>query len=79
LVNAYRPSEYTVVTTVNPRIYRLSGPANLGTGIGRYFIVDRASYNRLTLIGVVGKLLIKGPTLSSGCFNNAAKTGDVFI
>jgi len=79
LVNAYGPSECAVVATVNPHVHRASNPANLGTGMGRCWVVDRNNHNRLAPVGAVGELLIEGPTLSSGYLNNEAKTREVFV
>ncbi|KAK4224364.1 putative peptide synthase [Podospora fimiseda] len=79
LINAYGPSECSVVATVNPCITNSSNPANLGRGIGRCWIVDPDNHNRLVPIGSVGELLIEGPTLSNGYLRNGAKTREVFI
>ncbi|KAB5522985.1 non-ribosomal peptide synthetase [Coniochaeta sp. 2T2.1] len=79
LVNAYGPSECSVVATVNPHMGHGSNPANLGRGTGRVWIVDPRNHHRLAPIGSVGELVVEGPTLSAGYLRNESKTREVFI
>ncbi|KAB5511354.1 non-ribosomal peptide synthetase [Coniochaeta sp. 2T2.1] len=79
LVNAYGPSECSVVATVNSHMDHGSNPANLGRGTSRVWIVDPRNHHRLAPIGSVGELVVEGPTLSTGYLRNESKTREVFI
>lgn len=45
----------------------------------RFWIVSPSNVNRLVPFGSVGELVIEGPTVSPGYWNDAAKTKDAFI
>lgn len=79
LVNAYGPTECSVVATANGKMTPTTNPANLGRGIDRCWIVDAHNHDRLVPIGTIGELLVEGPTLSRGYLKNTKKTSEVFI
>lgn len=79
LVNAYGPSECSVVGSVKPHMTMDTSPANIGTAIDTTWIVDPDNHNRLVPIGAIGELLIEGPTLGRGYLNNEQKTSESFI
>jgi amino acid adenylation domain-containing protein/non-ribosomal peptide synthase protein (TIGR01720 family) len=79
LVNAYGPSECSVVAAVNAHVTRSTNPANIGRGLDRCWIVDARNHHRLAPIGSVGELLVEGPTLARGYLKNQQKTAEAFI
>lgn len=85
LVNAYGPSETTVVATVS---LKSSGNGELvntdGTDIGvpacgRAWIIDPDNVDKLLPRGAVGELIIEGPNVGLGYLNNEEKTKHAFI
>ncbi|RDL40220.1 uncharacterized protein BP5553_00199 [Venustampulla echinocandica] len=80
LINAYGPSECSVVATVNPHMSMSTEPNNMGRAVGgRAWITDVTNYNRLAPVGSIGELVIEGPILSQGYLKNDAKTAESFI
>ena len=79
-MNAYGPSETSVVATVNANVTAETGPANIGKAVGsRSWIVNPLDHNYLVPIGSIGELVVDGPILAQGYLHNAAKTAEVFI
>ncbi|KAL4809630.1 hypothetical protein BDV18DRAFT_157379 [Aspergillus unguis] len=84
-VNAYGPSEATIVATTSLKIdgdgVRLDDDCNsIGTAFsGRTWIVDPHNYNRLLPIGAIGELALEGYNIARGYLNNEKKTKEVFI
>ncbi|TAQ85918.1 hypothetical protein B7494_g5755 [Chlorociboria aeruginascens] len=80
LINAYGPSECSVVATANSRVTLSTEPTNMGRAVGgRSWVVDPRNHDRLTPIGAVGELLIDGPILARGYLCNDIKTAEVFV
>lgn len=80
LLNAYGPSETSIIATVNPRMTLSTDPVNMGRAVGAYsWITDKLNPNRLVPIGSIGELVIEGPILARGYLNNESKTEEVFI
>lgn len=79
LINAYGPTECSVVAAVKSHMSADTIPANIGRPIDTCWIVDPKDHNRLVPIGAVGELLIEGPTLARGYLNNEQKTSESFI
>ncbi|WPB04508.1 uncharacterized protein RHO25_009154 [Cercospora beticola] len=80
LKNAYGPTECTVTAAVSERLSLNSDPADLGRAVAcRSWIVDASDHNRLCAIGCVGELLLEGPILARGYYNEPGKTADSFI
>ncbi|KAM0438114.1 hypothetical protein ACHAQK_006845 [Fusarium lateritium] len=80
LMNAYGPSETSVVATVNPSVTLSSSPSNIGRAVGGIcWIVDATNHNRLAPIGVVGELVVEGPILAQGYLKDPDKTAESFI
>lgn len=80
LINAYGPSECSVVATVNSHVSATSEPSNIGRAVGgRCFIVDQHNHDKLVPIGAIGELLIEGPILARGYLKNPAKAAESFI
>jgi amino acid adenylation domain-containing protein/non-ribosomal peptide synthase protein (TIGR01720 family) len=85
VVNAYGPSETTVVATYS---LKSDGSGELvnsdGTDIGvpacgRAWIVDPDNANKLLPRGAAGELVIEGPNVARGYLNNEEKTTRAFI
>lgn len=79
LINAYGPTECSVVAAVKSHISVDTIPGNIGRPIDTCWIVDPKDHTRLVPIGSVGELLIEGPTLAKGYLNNDQKTSEAFI
>ncbi|KAK6815196.1 hypothetical protein RU639_008655 [Aspergillus parasiticus] len=82
VMNAYGPAECSVVSATQscPDIHNGGDPNNIGFARGAVcWIVDQSDHQRLAPIGVVGELLIEGPTIGRGYVNNPEKTAKAFI
>ncbi|KAG8676481.1 Non-ribosomal peptide synthetase FpNRPS4 [Fusarium poae] len=80
LMNAYGPSETSVVATVNSRVGENSSPSNIGRAVGGLcWVIDSTNHDRLVPVGVVGELLVEGPILSQGYLKNPQKNAESFI
>ena len=85
LVNAYGPSECSVVATTSIKVdeqgNQLNGePADIGRAVGsRSWVVDPHDHNRLMPVGGVGELVVEGRIVARGYLNNEQKTKDAFI
>ena len=54
--------------------------SNIGRGVGsRLWIVEQADHNHLAPIGCMGELVIEGPVLARGYFEDGEKTKAAFI
>lgn len=80
LINAYGPSEASVVAVVNPDVSNKT-PNNIGYGIQptTTWLVNPEDHNQLTPMGSVGELALGGPTLSRGYLGDISKTAAAFI
>jgi acyl-CoA synthetase (AMP-forming)/AMP-acid ligase II len=85
VVNAYGPSESTVVATVS---IKSDGSGELinndGTdigvpGCGRAWVVDAENPQKLLPHGAIGELVLEGPNVGRGYLNNQAKTDHAFV
>lgn len=81
LVNAYGPSESSVVACVNPRVSFEKSPTCIGHGISSTltWVLDPTDHNKLAPLGAVGELALSGPTLAREYLGNPAKTSEGFI
>ncbi|KAM0723808.1 hypothetical protein Q7P37_000798 [Cladosporium fusiforme] len=85
LVNAYGPSETTVVATVSLKsngegeVLNTDGTEIGTTRCGRAWIVDTNNADKLMPRGAVGELVIEGPNVGRGYLNNDEKTKHSFI
>ena len=77
LINAYGPTEASVLATVNVDVVDAT---SIGHGVGALtWVTDRHNSDRLASIGAVGELLLEGPTLARGYLNDPTKTRAAFI
>ncbi|KAF7512378.1 hypothetical protein GJ744_001946 [Endocarpon pusillum] len=80
LANGYGPTECSIAATGNTRLTPQTDPANIGRALGSVcWIVDPEDHRRLMPIGAPGELLIQGPIVARGYFNDPAKTEAVFV
>ena len=85
LLNAYGPSETSVIASVSTKIdedgNEINGDAsNIGRAVGgRNWVVDPQDYTKLRPVGCIGELLVEGSTVARGYLNNEQKTANAFI
>ena len=81
LMNAYGPSECSIITNVQPSSEILKiDPANIGHPTGAVaWVVDQNESNRLVPVGAVGELLLEGPIVGKGYINRPALTAAAFV
>ena len=80
LINAYGPSECAVAAAINSSVTEQTEPTNIGYPVGgRCWIVYSTNHHQLAPIGCIGELIIEGPTLARGYWNDVEKTQSSFI
>lgn len=85
VINAYGPSEATVVATVGVKVdWEGNRVNNDPTSIGhaancRVWIVDPNNYHRLLPVGAVGEMLLEGSNIAREYLGNAEKTKAAFV
>lgn len=85
LVNAYGPTECSVVATTSTKVdeeHRVcnTDSSNIGTAVGgRIWVADTRSADRLVPLGAIGELLVEGRLVARGYLNNKDKTDKAFI
>ncbi|KAJ5414528.1 hypothetical protein N7509_001155 [Penicillium cosmopolitanum] len=81
LMNAYGPSECSVIATVQSSLEALyTDPADIGMPAGgATWAVSPQNSAQLTAIGAVGELLIEGPIVGRGYANRPEQTNASFI
>jgi len=85
VINAYGPSEATVVATVGVKVdwdgNRVNDdPTCIGTPPNcRVWVVDPNNYNRLLPVGAIGEMLLEGSNIARGYLANPEKTKAAFV
>ncbi|PVH97248.1 nonribosomal peptide synthase-like protein, partial [Periconia macrospinosa] len=81
LINAYGPTENSVLSLVNGKVSTQRDPSNIGFALesARTWLTEPENPHRLAPVGAVGELCVEGPLLASGYLNNPKKTAEVFI
>lgn len=79
LINAYGPSECSVVAVCNNNVTPDTHPLDIGTALAPAFVTDPINHDRLLPIGEIGELLIHGPTLAREYLDNPSQTAESFI
>lgn len=85
VINAYGPSEATItaassIKTPGDGTIVNRDCSDIGINhCGRTWIVDPSNYNRLVPSGAVGELVLEGPNVGRGYFNNDERTKQSFI
>ena len=79
VINAYGPSETSVIATTSKAFGPGSDSRNIGYGLGlATWVVDRNCSSKLSPVGGVGELWLEGPLVSEGYLNDSAKTDAAF-
>nr|AHZ65449.1 peramine synthetase [Epichloe coenophiala] len=80
ICNAYGPSECTPTATINANPMEPQMATHIGKGAGVVtWIVDADDHDELLPPGCTGELLLEGPLIGRGYFNDSAKTAAAFI
>ena len=80
LVNAYGPTECSVLSLINADMTPEQDARNIGYAAGcNSWIVDPLDHNKLVAIGAPGELLIEGSILARGYLNDDKKTALSFV
>jgi len=81
LLNAYGPTEGSVVALANNQVSTQPDPSSIGRALesARSWIVNPNNPHQLAPVGAVGELCIEGPLLARGYINNPIKTAEVFV
>ncbi|PSN72225.1 acetyl-CoA synthetase-like protein [Corynespora cassiicola Philippines] len=81
LLNAYGPTEGSVVAVANDQVATQRDPSTIGRMLqsGRAWILNPDNPNQLAPVGAVGELCIEGALLARGYLNNHAKTAEAFV
>jgi amino acid adenylation domain-containing protein len=85
LVNAYGPTECSVVATTSTKVDESrrvcnTDSSNIGSAVGgRVWVVDPHTPDRLVPVGAVGELVIEGRLVARGYLNNKEQTAKSFI
>ncbi|OGM49538.1 hypothetical protein ABOM_001685 [Aspergillus bombycis] len=80
LVNAYGPSECSIVTCFQQPVTLSTDHRNIGiSASASCWIVDPEDHDTLLPIGAVGELLVEGPIVGRGYLNDPEKTAAAFI
>ncbi|KAK1759075.1 non-ribosomal peptide synthetase [Echria macrotheca] len=84
LVNAYGPTECSVVATTSTKVdesHRLhnTDPSTIGTAVGgRIWVVDAQNPDRLAPVGAVGELVVEGRHVARGYLHRPEQTAKSF-
>ncbi|QIW97728.1 hypothetical protein AMS68_003246 [Peltaster fructicola] len=79
LHECYGPAEVSISNRA-PSIRRQDNPSNVGHGVRSWlFIVDPDDYNRLLPVGAIGELLVEGPFLARGYWEDPERTKISFV
>lgn len=80
LINAYGPSECSVIATANTNLVAAGDTRNIGRPVGCIgWVANEHNVNRPATIGVAGELVVQGPTLARGYLNDEKVTASTFI
>ena len=74
VVNAYGPSECTIMCAANTSLERVADVHKIGYGLGANLWIKDPFTTELAAIGVVGELMVEGPLVGLGYLNDEAKT-----
>ncbi|KAJ6087294.1 hypothetical protein N7467_006208 [Penicillium canescens] len=80
VINAYGPSECTIMCATNRNITCVKDAESIGFGLGAtLWIADLHEIKRLAPVGAVGELLIDGPIIGQGYLGDEQKTRESLV
>lgn len=80
VINAYEPSECTIMCAANTNIACIEDAATIGRGLGAaLWIADVNNVERLAPVGAVGELLIEGPIIGQGYLGDERRTAQSLV
>ena len=85
LINAYGPSETSVIAATSTKVDEDGTEVNRDTGTiggavgGRNWVVNPRNYHQLTPVGGIGELLVEGRHVARGYLKNEQKTAEAFV
>ncbi|KAI1116770.1 hypothetical protein F5Y14DRAFT_405127, partial [Nemania sp. NC0429] len=80
LVNSFGPAETSIWCHAHPHFQETDDGSDIGWSVGcATWIVDPDNYTRLMPIGAIGELVVEGPNVAAGYYNNPAKTQAAFL
>lgn len=80
VINAYGPSECTIMCAANTSIACIEDAATIGRGLGAtLWIADVNNVERLAPVGAVGELLIEGPIIGQGYLGDEQRTAQSLV
>ncbi|KAJ4387234.1 hypothetical protein N0V93_007823 [Gnomoniopsis smithogilvyi] len=80
LINSFGPAETSIWSHAHPRFTDADIGSDIGWSMGcATWIVDPDDYGRLMPIGAIGELVVEGPNVAAGYYNNPEKTQHAFV
>lgn len=80
LINSFGPAETSIWSHAHPHFTKADVGSDIGWSMGcATWIVDPDDYSRLMPIGAIGELVVEGPNVAAGYYNNPEKTAHAFV
>lgn len=79
LINAYGPTEGSVINTSRPELSPSTDASNIGWPMGVHcWVVDPHDHENLLPLGAIGELMLCGPSVAHGYLDQKRKTKESF-
>ncbi|KAK2598655.1 hypothetical protein N8I77_012050 [Diaporthe amygdali] len=80
LINSFGPAETSIWSHAHPLFTEADIGSDIGWSMGcATWIVDPDDYGRIMPIGAIGELVVEGPNVAAGYYNNPEKTKHAFV
>ncbi|KAK8101384.1 hypothetical protein PG999_011758 [Apiospora kogelbergensis] len=80
LINSFGPAETSIWSHAHPHFTTADIGSDIGWSLGcATWIVDPDDCQRLMPIGAIGELVVEGPNVAAGYYNNPEKTKHAFV
>lgn len=80
LINSFGPAETSIWSHAHPHFTETDIGSDIGWSMGcATWIVDPDDHTRLMPIGAIGELVVEGPNVAAGYYNNPDKTAHAFV